>query len=163
MITSSGLSLLDTAEMPLFGANGGGGGGDGGDTAAQRVQEHWAAMRGQEAEHEMRNERMVIRTARRAMFPSLVIALVIVILLVDSSVVMRVWPPPSPVTLLNATTICNSEYEFTAYKLRKEWASQVLASGVPLEAVAEMLGNTIQILLDHYVDTGKHKINLKLG
>jgi hypothetical protein len=54
-------------------------------------------------------------------------------------------------------------FGFTAYKLRKEWASQVLASGVPLEAVAEMLGNTIQILLDHYVDTGKHKINLKLG
>ena len=108
---------LDVAEMPLFGANGGGGG-DGGDTAAQRVQEHWAAMRGQEVEHEMRNERMVIRTARRAMFPSLVIALVIAILLVDSSVVMRVWPPPSPVTLLNATAICNSEYEFTAYKLR---------------------------------------------
>ena len=54
-------------------------------------------------------------------------------------------------------------FGFTAYKLRKEWASQVLASGVPLEAVAEMLGNTIQILLDHYVDTGKHKIKLQLG
>ncbi len=54
-------------------------------------------------------------------------------------------------------------FGFTSYKLRKEWASQVLASGVPLEAVAEMLGNTIQILLDHYVDTGKHKIKLQLG
>ena len=55
------------------------------------------------------------------------------------------------------------QFGFTAYKLRKEWACQLLEADVPLHVVAEMMGNTVQILVDHYVATEKPKYKLQLG
>jgi len=55
-------------------------------------------------------------------------------------------------------------FGFTAYKLRKEWACQLLNDqNVPVHIVAEMMGNTVQVLLDYYVAVKKTKYNLQLG
>eukprot|EP01043_Picozoa_sp_COSAG02_P047879 COSAG02_NODE_4636_length_5143_cov_4.342585_2_plen_953_part_00 len=114
---------LDTAEMPVFGSNSSAG--DGG-TAAQRVQEHWAAMRAQENVHELRRHNRIIRDAHRAILPSVVATFVVVFLLVDASVVMRVSSPPSPVAAFNATTICNSVDDFLRYQTKVRDSDEVL-------------------------------------
>ena len=55
-------------------------------------------------------------------------------------------------------------FGFTAYQLRKEWACQLLnEQHVPVHIVAEMMGNTVQILLDHYCAVKKTKYSLQLG
>ena len=55
-------------------------------------------------------------------------------------------------------------FGFTAYQLRKEWACQLLnEQNVPVHIVAEMMGNTVQVLLDYYVAVKKTKYNLQLG
>jgi integrase len=54
-------------------------------------------------------------------------------------------------------------FGFTAYQLRKEWACQLLDQKVPVHIVAEMMGNTVQVLLDYYVAVKKTKFSLKLG
>jgi integrase len=55
-------------------------------------------------------------------------------------------------------------FGFTAYQLRKEWACQLLNDqNVPVHIVAEMMGNTVQILLDYYVAVKKTKYSLQLG
>ena len=55
------------------------------------------------------------------------------------------------------------QFGFTAYQLRKEWACQLLEADVPLHVVAEMMGNTVQILVDHYVASEKPKYKLQRG
>ena len=104
---------IDTAEMPTFSSNSSGGG-----TAAQRFQQEWAAMRAQEAAHELRQRNRFIRDAHRTILPAVIVAFVVVLLLVDSSIVMRVSPPPSPVVALNATSICNSVDELFVYEAK---------------------------------------------
>ena len=43
-------------------------------------------------------------------------------------------------------------FGFTAYKLRKEWACRLLnEQNVPIHIVAEMMGNTVQVLTDYYL------------
>ena len=55
-------------------------------------------------------------------------------------------------------------FGFTAYQLRKEWACQLLNDqNVPVHIVAEMMGNTVQVLLDYYVAVKKTKFSLQLG
>jgi len=55
-------------------------------------------------------------------------------------------------------------FGFTAYQLRKEWACQLLNDqNVPVHIVAEMMGNTVQVLLDYYVAVKKTKYSLQLG
>jgi integrase len=55
-------------------------------------------------------------------------------------------------------------FGFTAYQLRKEWACQLLnEQNVPVHIVAEMMGNTVQVLLDYYVAVKKTKYSLQLG
>ncbi len=54
-------------------------------------------------------------------------------------------------------------FGFTAYQLRKEWACQLLDQDVPVHLVAEMMGNTVQVLLDYYVAVKKTKFSLQLG
>ena len=55
-------------------------------------------------------------------------------------------------------------FGFTAYQLRKEWACQLLNDQkVPVHIVAEMMGNTVQVLLDYYVAVKKTKYTLQLG
>lgn len=54
-------------------------------------------------------------------------------------------------------------FGFTAYQLRKEWACQLLDQKVPVHIVAEMMGNTVQVLLDYYVAVKKTKFSLQLG
>ena len=55
-------------------------------------------------------------------------------------------------------------FGFTAYQLRKEWACQLLnEQDVPVHIVAEMMGNTVQVLLDYYVAVKKTKYSLQLG
>jgi len=54
-------------------------------------------------------------------------------------------------------------FRFTAYKLRKEWACQLLDQNIPVQVVAQLMGNTVQVLVDHYVAAVKPKFNLQLG
>tara|TARA_R100000808_G_scaffold5116_1_gene15803 strand:- start:2322 stop:3410 length:1089 start_codon:yes stop_codon:yes gene_type:complete len=54
-------------------------------------------------------------------------------------------------------------FGFTAYQLRKEWACQLLDQNIPVHVVAEMMGNTVQVLLDYYVAVKKTKFSLQLG
>ena len=55
------------------------------------------------------------------------------------------------------------QFGFTAYQLRKEWACQLLDQNIPVHVVAEMMGNTVQVLLDYYVAVKKTKFSLQLG
>ena len=54
-------------------------------------------------------------------------------------------------------------FGFTAYQLRKEWACQLLDQNIPVHVVAEMMGNTVQVLLGYYVAVKKTKFSLQLG
>lgn len=101
-----GWETLPSAELPMFGTAGLA------DGDTQLTQ--WAALVGQEAGLEARNQRRRDQAVRRGIFPALIIALVVV-LLVDSNVIASYFPPGSPMSTLNASQVCNTTEDLSNY------------------------------------------------
>ena len=98
---------IDTAELPLFGANR-----DAGD-AQERMREQWQAMLEQEQGLEQRNRQRLGFELRKAVLPSLVLAL-FAALFIDAVLVSKFSSGLSPDESRNATEVCADEQQLSS-------------------------------------------------